>query len=123
MNKKIHVLIGVLALNAFSAFAATPSQIQVGCIGHVGNTKILNNLQFGDGTGDIRDLSVVDGITYSIQVGSYQGQADMILLMNVKDSGGVIIGNLSSWIRAHGASELEYSNGPKNSLIYCTMSH
>jgi hypothetical protein len=115
---KILVLICGLFFGAFAHAAS--GTILITCKGNIGSSSVYRLLTFGGSHPTLQDFAFSGNTVYSIQLGSFEGFIDILMVQTVKDEKGNIIS--SGYVRTHGGTALDLVDSAKHINLTCDMS-
>ncbi|MGZ3721495.1 MAG: hypothetical protein ACXVA9_01110 [Bdellovibrionales bacterium] len=107
------------SVNGTSPGTTSPGTIVVKCTGNLGAAQVDKTLQFGGSNLSKQDFAIHDGVIFAIQLASYKGFIDIILLQEVRDLHGNVLS--SGYIRSHGGTELDLVDNAKGITLICDM--
>lgn len=115
---KILVLICGILLGARAQ--ATPGAILITCKGNIGSSSVYRLLTFGGSNPALQDFAFSGSTVYSIQLGSFEGFIDILMVQTVKDNKGNVVS--SGYVRTHGGTALDLVDSAKHINLTCNMS-
>ena len=89
----------------------TAATITVSCSGNIEMTEVNKVLQFGGANYSKQDFAVHNGVYFAIQLASYKGFIDILLIQETRDTKGDVTS--SGYIRTHGGTELDLVDNAK----------
>jgi hypothetical protein len=102
-----------------SAFASSPTDIVITCKGNIGSSTVNHALTFGGANPSTQDFASYNNVTYSIQLGSYLGFIDILMVQTVMDEKGKQ--TAGGYIRTHGGTALDLVDPAKHINLTCNM--